>query len=167
MVDFDSLRSFDDWAGALDTLLADAERVIREGNNAGRTDVQRQLREFRRKSPPSPNLTRLDGIARKAVRDIAVQSVDEAITAIAERSNELDDLILQLRGVSATAQRHAKIINLETPTTIVASLTETVGALKELRDSFTPEVNAEEVAKRVESAIGAITKLRDAIEAAT
>jgi len=167
VIDFDSLRSFEDWSGALDRLLAEAERVIREGDNNERVKVQQELRAFRRKSPPTTALTRLDAVAREAVRDIAIQSVDEALIAIADRSNELDDLILELRSAAGAANRSASLINLESPTAIATSLTETIGAFKNLREEFADAENAEDVAKRLETAINAITKLRDEIEDAT
>ena len=165
MTDWDALVSFEDWAGKLDELLEEANRKLAAGENALAT--QRRLRQFRLRTPAGHRFEKLNRIAARTVTDIAQHNVAESIERIAARSTELDDLVLELRSAVTEGERRAAIINLESTTTIATSLTEATGALKHLRDTFQTDINPEEVAKRVEAAINAVIRLRDAIERAS
>jgi hypothetical protein len=161
MSEWDELATFDLWVEKLDALLDEARRTLTDQDSA--VEIQRRLCSFQLNSPRDARFRKLNRIATEAVTSIAAQSITQAIERIADRFNEFDDVALQSRSVTAEPQRNLTIMNLDHPTTIVASLTETVDVLNELRDGFTPDSSTGEIAKHVTTTIMALTQLRDAI----
>ena len=71
-IDFDSLETFDDWAGALQQILDQARTAVQSGDVQRRVEVQDLLAEFIGKSP-NRIAKGLDDIARKAMDDMLGQ----------------------------------------------------------------------------------------------
>ena len=162
MIDYGLLKTFEDWSAVLEGLLDAGQDALVAGDGEKVVNIQRELRAFRLKSP-NDICSELDNIARKAVRDLAVGQTQVALEALAERSNELTDHIKTISAVTSKADRAASIISLETPTSIVTSLSEVAGSLKKLKDSAKAK-NLDAAKNELKAAVKAVEALRDKIQ---
>lgn len=166
MIDWNSLRNFDDWANALDELLEQGHAALRADDVNQQVQVQKLLRAFRQKSP-NEYCRKLDEIAERAVLDIAAGSLQTGIKGIAERSAELDGFVKDIRSTTVHTQRITGWLSLENPRETAKSLTEVVLAFKELKaeaDKSGNDDGALELAKRANTAATAVIRLREMIE---
>lgn len=159
MSEWQSLKTFDDWAAKLDELLDEAQTAT---TSDARVAAQKRLRTYRNESPLFA--ADLDVIARDAISDLTAAQLGESVLAISERSAELDELRKHLSHVTAGAERAASWINLDGPTEIVKSMTDVMTEFVALKRKFEQEGAAAVVIEDVESARTAIAKLRESIE---
>ena len=168
MTNWSTLNTFEDWAGKLDELLDAGDQALRSDDVSRQIEVMKTLRAFRRESP-NDTCRRLDEIAKQAVLDMAASSLQAGIGGIAARSAELDDYLRDVNLAASETRRTASWLSLETPTEVSKSLTEMIGALKELNadakrlSGGNKEVKTD-IVKRSDAVIAAVSKLRALFE---
>ena len=134
-INFDALKTVDDWAGALDTLIAEGKAATRDNDSDKRLDVQAQLTDFITLSPSFA--APLDEVARGAARDLFIKQVDASLAALATRDAELRQATEALKGVTKKADDNAKSIQFKKVIDILDRSKAALEELKKLEESLT------------------------------
>lgn len=161
-IKWDELKNFEDWAQQLDELLDMAVQAVKNNDINERVEVQKTLRQFKRKSP-NVFSHKLDVIASQAIKDIFLETLTQCIKALSSRSEELDSYVKDIRSVTSETAKVTLLINLETPKTVASSLNEVINAIKDIKKALKDDSKADEIAKHVDTTIAGIKKLRKTI----
>ena len=151
-IDWLSLRTFDDWAGVLQHLLGQARAALESSDANKRAQVQGLLLEFITKSPNSSAAV-LDDIAKKAIRDIYNDAVDQALADISSRNAELALHIKSINAVTSDAQAAAGSIRYERATGVINSATSLVQQLNELKNVLSNDQADQALVTKIEKAV--------------
>jgi len=162
---WDALDTFADWSGTLHELLAQATQAIQSGDIHRKVAVQDELNQFIMHSP-NHIARQLDDIAGKAVHDIFIGVVGEALANIASRSAELSLHVKTVNAVTAEAQAAARSIRLEAANRVIDSATAAVRNLVALRDAVRNTTHEQVLATKIEKAVKALQDLVPSIMAA-
>ena len=155
-IKFDQLFTLEDWAGALQELLNDAQAAITANNQAQKISAQDALRTFMKQSPVQAEF--LDNIALKAINDLFISVADTALAAIGARNAELQQATKLMKDVSAQAKKDAKKIQFESVVSVLDKAKAAAETLKELENSLAqPDQN---LLARIRALMEAIDGLR-------
>jgi len=133
-INFDALKTVDDWSGALDTLIAEGKAATRDNDSDKRLDVQAQLTDFITRSPSFA--APLDEVARAAARDLFIEQVDASLAALALRDADLKKATELLKGVAAKADADAKSIQFKKVIDILDRSKAALDELKKLEETL-------------------------------
>lgn len=135
-MNWDTLRSKDDWKNALNEILDRAATALTDHDEEGRGNVRQDLMTFIDKSP-NWLVRDLDHIATDAFKDIGKEDIRAALTSLRSRSDTLRDAGADLRDVAVEAHAAAKVLSLdkarkvtEAATAVVTQLRATAGTLR-------------------------------------
>lgn len=157
-INFDSLVTIDDWAGALQQLLNDAKAAINANDQQAKLNAQEALRTFSKLSPVQCEF--LDNIAHKAVNDLFISVADSALAAIASRNAELQQATKLIKNVATEAQKDAKSIQFERVISALDKAKSAAETLKTLETSLAqPNQNLLAKIKALTDAIDALSQL--------
>lgn len=157
-INFDTLITIDDWAGALQQLLDDATAATNANDQQAKLEAQDALRTFSKLSPPQAEF--LDTIAHKAVNDLFISVADSALAAIASRNTELQQATKLIKDVSIQANKDAKSIQFEKVISALDKAKSAADALKTLETGLQkPDQNLLDKIKALLDAIDAISGL--------
>lgn len=157
-INFDTLVTIDDWAGALRQLLNDATAAISANDQQAKLDAQDALRTFSKLSPVQCEF--LDNIAHKAVNDLFISVADSALAAIASRNAELQQATKLIKNVAAEAQKETKSIQFEKVISALDKAKSAAETLKTLETSLAqPDQNLLAKIKALTDAIDALSQL--------
>lgn len=163
-IDWDSLKDFKDWSGALRGLLDEAREALKADDIGRRVAAQEQLNAF---IDHSPNAVagKLDEIAGQAIDDLFAGTLQEALASIGKRTAELARYTKEVGAAAADAHRDAASIRLDTARGAVDAITEAIQAMSALRTSLGTDASDEALMKEIDRAIAAVQKLRNMAEA--
>lgn len=162
MSEFDAIKGVDGWRRKLEELLREAEQAAQDEER--RFAVADRLEAFVRNSgPQSEAIDRLDDVAVGTVRALMMQTINERIAELANRSVELARVTKTIQGTAASAGAAAESIRLTRTRAVVDSLTRSVEAVTALRAIIDSGAEADLVAQ-VEAGLAALQELRGAVE---
>ncbi len=157
-VNFNTLVTIDDWAGALQQLLNDASAAISTNNQQAKLAAQDALRTFSKLSPVQCEF--LDNIAHKAVNDLFNSVADAALQSIASRNAELQQATKLIKDVATEAQKDAKSIQFEKVISALDKAKSAAETLKTLETSLAqPDQNLLAKIRALSDAIDALSQL--------
>lgn len=156
--DWDSLNTFADWSGTLHELLDQASQALRTGDINQKVDVQETLNQFIMNSP-NTIARQLDDIAGKAIHDIFITTVEEALSGIAGRKAELTMHIKTINAVTAEAEDTARSIRLEAAGQVIDSATTVVRNLGKLKTALSGTADEQALAAKIDKAVKSIQDL--------
>ena len=157
-INWDSLNTFEDWAGALHELLAIATDSIKSGDLAERVKAQRNLNDFIIQSP-NAIAGELDNIAKNAINDIFLTAVDEALASISSRTAQLAMHVKTVKAVTLEAENAAKSIRLERATQVIGTATKIIQDLNELKSTISDTEDDQKLAEKIDKAVKSIQEL--------
>lgn len=143
-----------EWAEALQQLLAAAAHAA-QGNGAERQQVAELLRTFVQKSPVDAGA--LDRIATRAIIDLNLSVIAEAVQAIQDRSAELQQQRALLTGVTAQARTDAKSLRFEGVNKVLADAKVALKALEQANNALSRPDAA--LTKKIAALVKAIDEL--------
>lgn len=164
------------WRDKLDKLLAGARKLAAaDSDPEDRRDLRDRLHEFVLRNPDvlpddpgSEVFGEMDDIARGVRDDLLLQEITTRIDRIANRTYELGELEKRAKARAALNEKAAKTLRLEKATKVVASLTESVNAIKDLKTQLEGSPESEEdfteLAKQLGKALQTLHDLRTAVE---
>jgi hypothetical protein len=170
---------FAEWRTKLDTLLEEARTLAKANSHPDdRRDLRDRLHKFILRNPDvlpddpgSEVFGEMDDIARGARDDLLLQEISSRIDRIAERTYELGELEKRTRARTALNEKAAKTLRLEKATQVVASLTASLNAIKDLKAQLESSPESEEdfteLAKQLGKALTTLQDLRNTVEGAT
>lgn len=157
-IKFDMLITIDEWAGALDEILAAAKGAIASNSAVDRIELQSLLLTYIKKSPPK--VESLDEIARNAIEDLGLSEIQASLDRIAARSAELERVSGLIGAVTAEAKKDARTLQLEGVVDALTKAKAAVDAFQKLERSLTnPDEKLLARLKAAADAIGAAAKL--------
>lgn len=159
------MTSFQTWSSKLNVLLQRARAIASNDDLEGRLKLMDELTQFVIDSTPNtPDILALDALAKAAINDIALTTIEERVARISTRTSELATISKRFGALAADAKATASAINLEQINKTVISLTGTVAALNELKGSLTSGQHAK-VAARITDVINQVQALRTDVDA--
>lgn len=162
-IDWTKLKTFDDWAGTLNTLL-DESRSASAAKDAARIEtVANELVEFQEESPNVICRT-LDQIADRAVRDLLAASVTDAVSSIASRSSELAQYVKEMKAIVTDTKRAAESIRFERAKDLVLASTNVIQTALNLRSELKSGADDKKLDQAITAAIEAVQELRNRVE---
>ncbi len=164
MSEWDDIRDFEGWKQKLGELLAEAAAACKSEDVEPRFKLCQRLNDFVLQSGPNDEKIRaLDKIASAAASDLMRLTIEERLKAMVERNTELARLTKEFEAQAKVADQEAGAIRLEKARKAVFSLTDAVGAIKELGSALDEEKDAD-LAARLDRALKSIQDLRSLIE---
>lgn len=157
-IDFDSLETFDDWAGALQQILDQARTAVQSGDVQRRVEVQDLLAEFIGKSP-NRIAKGLDDIARKAMDDMLGQAIDEALSSLSSRTADLALHAKLVFDIASDAEASAASIRLDKARQVIDSATSAIVSLSDLRQTLGEAADDQAVVGKIDKAVKVIQEL--------
>ena len=128
------------WRDTLADLLEEARAEAQNDSLDARLAVADSLHDFIMNNPPSlpdqpetAEFDEMDAIARKAHDGLLLDGISGRVAAIMSQTAELAALTKKVQGQTAANQQAAKSIQLEKAQKVIASVTDTVNALKDLK----------------------------------
>ena len=110
-INFDTLVLKSDWAAALQSILDDAKDAIQQSDDDKKIELQGLLKTFIKRSPTM--VDNLDDIALRAIDDLTLSVVDDAVKAIEKRNEELNAATSAIEATTSQAEKDAKAIQLK------------------------------------------------------
>jgi|GEM_PF-1306721 len=162
---WDSIEGFEGWSGVLDELVARARAAAQSGSLPARLAVQAELDEFIDRSPNSI-ARKLDETARQTMRDLFLETVEQRVAAIADRSADLRTYVKDVRSAAGGAARDAAAIRLERQTGAVDAINATIASIKTLRDALGRSAPDRQIAQAIGRTLAALQELRQSVELA-
>lgn len=157
-INWDTLVTINDWARALQQLLADARAAISADDQDAKLDAQDALRTYTKRSPVECEF--LDNIALRAINDLFDSVAESALNKIAARNAELQQATKLIKVVSTQAQKDAKAIQFEKVISALDKAKSAAETLKSLETSLSqPDQNLLSKIKAVTDAIDALGQL--------
>ncbi|MBI5503653.1 MAG: hypothetical protein HY899_02555 [Deltaproteobacteria bacterium] len=164
MSEFDAIGDFDGWKAKLAELLAACEAAAAQNDIGPRLAVSDRLTQFVLKSRPNtPEILALDDIANASRTALLFNTIDERLRSLSERSGELASLTKKLAVVTEAANAAASSVRLERANEVVATLTDAVRTLKDLRQSLDGGTDEELIAS-IEKLIASMQSVRETVE---
>lgn len=154
IIDWNDLILLQDWAAALQQLLAAAESAV-QSPTGQRQQVAELLRTFIKKSPIDAGA--LDNIATGAIIDLNISVISDALQAIQAREEALRQQIALLTGVTAQARNDAKSLRLDQVNKVVADAKRALEVLQAANRALNPP--DEEVAEKIATILQAMSEL--------
>lgn len=127
-INFDTLVLKSDWAGALQTLLAESETAIKQQNRDQMAALRTQFITFIKRSPSMCDF--LDDIALKAVDNLALADLNASLAAIQSRNKDLKAAIATIEVATEKAEKDAKALQLKN---VIAALDKAKSAVETLK----------------------------------
>lgn len=162
-VNWETLRTYEEWADALKNLLNAARIALETNDLAARGRVKRDLIDF---IDESPNwlIRNLDDVAHEAIMDLGKATITEAITGIEQRTIDLIRLTKSIQSIAQNAQTSAISLRLEKSIAAIDSSTKAVKAINDLRNELASTGKDKKVETLATNAIKSIQELRTALE---
>lgn len=157
-INWDSLSTFEDWAGVLHELLATATGSITSGDITERVEAQKKLNDFIIQSP-NAIAGELDNIAKNAINDIFITAIDEALASISSRTADLAIHVKTVKAVTQEAENAAKSIKLESATKVIGAATKIIQDLNNLKNAISDSEDDQELAEKIDNAVKSIQDL--------
>ncbi len=157
-INWDSLSTFEDWAGTLHKLLATATDSIQSGDVTERVEAQKQLNDFIIQSP-NAIAGELDNIAKNAINDIFKTALDEALAGISARTADLAMHVKTVKAVTSEAENRARSIRLESATRVIGTATQIIRDLNDLTTAISESEDEQELAGRIDNTLESIQAL--------
>jgi hypothetical protein len=167
--DWDAVQGFEGWAAVLDELLQKAGRAAEGGSADDRRAAQDALDEFIDRSPNAV-ARRLDDVARDAMRDLFLATVEERVGAIAQRTAALRGYVKDVQAAAEGARQDAATIRLLRVRGAVDSMTKTVQSLQDLRETLRSGAAAAQagdvlaVIAKIETLVAQVQEVRTEVE---
>ncbi|MBN8598265.1 MAG: hypothetical protein J0L78_11385 [Planctomycetes bacterium] len=131
--EFESLVSFADWSNKLDELLRGARAAL-EADDESRLAVAQRLTAFVSHSfPASPEIRKLDDLARDAARALAEDVASDAVERLSGRAALLEILAGELAAVRSRASSIAPAEEIASVARRLAGIAEDAKALARFR----------------------------------
>lgn len=135
---FAGLSSLEQWAKALEDLLAEAQSAVESQNLDAKRQAQKNFLEFIKASPPKCNF--LDQIAGRAATNVFESVVDQALAELSARNDELHTVTEAMNGIAEEAQKDARALMFEDTIGALTKVTAVLEAFKELEEQLdTPD----------------------------
>lgn len=162
-IDWTKLKSFDDWASTLNTLLDEARSAVAAKDDIRIQSVVSELVEFQEESP-NVSCRTLDQIANRAVKDAVASAVTDAVSSIASRSAELANYVKEMKAIVADTKEAAKSIRFERAKELVLASTNVIQAAMNLRAELKNDADDKSLDQAITATVEAVQKLRSAVE---
>ena len=162
-INWEELQTYEDWADTLKDLLDNARKALEKNDAAVRGATKRELITF---VDESPNwlIRNLDDMAHEAIKDLGKADINEAITAIENRTVDLIRLTKSVKRIAEDAEEAASSLRLEKARRVADSSTNLVNAIKELRNELDSTGKDKKLENLGSAAIKAVQDLRAAVE---
>ncbi len=154
IIDWNDLILLEEWAAALQQLLAAAVSAV-QSPTGKRQEVAELLRTFIKKSPIDAGA--LDSIATSAIIDLNISIIADAIQALKKRQVALQQQIDLITGVTAQAKNDAKELRLDKVNKVLAEAKTALGALQQANQALgAPD---KKLTEKIEAILKAIADL--------
>lgn len=153
-IDWNDLILLQDWAAALQQLLAAAARAV-QGPTGQRQEVAELLRTFIKKSPIDAGA--LDNIATGAIIDLNISVIGDALRAIQAREEALRQQVALLTGVTARAENDAKSLRLDQVNKVLTDARRALQGLQAASRALDPP--DDELAEKIAAILQAMSEL--------
>lgn len=164
MTEFTGIEGVSAWRKKLKELLRDAEKAAKGDNSSARRKQVKRLTYFVMNSRPNTEEIRMmDDIAAKVARDLSKQNMDERVASIIARTAEYAKLEKDVNAQAEINEETAKALRLVVARKTVATLTEAMHLLKELRMSI-EEGEETSFLKRLDKLSKELKGFRDKLE---
>lgn len=164
-IDWDALRTPDDWAKKLGELL-DLAKSSPDAEQCAL--LARTLDQFANNSGSDTDfstIAKLDVAARGAARALRTQSTEHYLAEIRAASGEYASATKELDAVRAQIRKETRLLRAEKALAATTSLTNTIGALRELADSAS-DASDSTLRAAIKQAVEKASALRNLLEAA-
>ena len=163
------------WRSTLSGLLDEAQGVAQNDDLTERLKVAADLQDFIMNNPQSlpdqpetAEFDEMDAIARKAHDGLLLDGISSRVAAIMGQTAEFASLTKKIQAQTAADQQAAKSIQLEKAQKVVASVTDTVNAIMDLKKQLeTQPATADGLAdliKKLGKAVQTLQDLRTQVE---
>lgn len=152
-------KTFDDYADALKTLVAQAREAIVAGNDDDLKSSHDELGTFIAESDDNVHgVIELDNVASNAMRDVTLARLDQSLGKnLSERSADIERLIKTFSTQSAVNNSAASAIKLERVKSLLDASTTAVSELKKFADTVdVSNADGKKLAKTLNDAIAAV-----------
>ncbi|WP_223652717.1 hypothetical protein [Hymenobacter psoromatis] len=154
VIDWNNLILLEDWAAALQQILAAAEAAV-QSPTGQRQEIAELLRTFIKKSPIDAGP--LDNIATGAIVDLNISIIGDALRAIRARESALKQQITLITGVTTQARNDAKNLRLDKVNQALAEARMALKALQAANHALdTPDTK---LAKKIDTLVAALRDL--------
>jgi hypothetical protein len=160
-IDWDGLKTLDDWSGALQTLIAGGKAAVQGGSQDEKIAVQSQLADFIERAPAF--CAPLVPVARDAGRALFEAVVSKALADLAARDADLRSAVAAIRGGTEKADKSARSIQFKQAIDVLDRSKAALDELKKLQEQLAaPDQN---VLAKIRAVNAAIDDLKTAVKA--
>lgn len=159
------LKGADAWLPELKQLLAEAGEAAKQTDPAPRLKLAQFLAGFIQESwPQTPEMDKLDDLARQTVDSLMMADMDQRLGAIASRTAGYAKLAKDLDAAAGRNEAAADSIRLKGIQQLIDATTQTIASARALASSLDhSKPGDKKIATLVEDTVQAVEKLRSAV----
>jgi hypothetical protein len=158
------LKGVDAWLPELKQLLAEAGETAKQTDPAPRLKLAQFLTGFIQESwPQTPEMDKLDDLARQTVNSLMLTDMDQRLGAIASRTAAYAKLAKDIEAAAERNETAAASIRLQGIRQLIDATTQTIASARALAASLdSSKPGDKKIATLVEETVAAVEKLRSA-----